>query len=420
MLAIRERLVEVHDLVAHDVCAAMARMGESIAEFFELEALTEALLDPSLAFMFSLAGLFEDATPSKSARKDQRKADRIRSVTAHVYAGVPHKIARWGHEAHGEGLRAFGIDRSAKTSPDMKMKAHHDAYQAHVVAAHHLGRAGHKQAAELHQRAAAYHRDRRSSLTKQHSLPSMEAADRPYQSHDKRRDPEYHVLHQVTKGGTTNWDARVVKARSQRAARRLGGKQLRKAGYKTRNTPDTVQSRPWVKRYAVSGGKANADFTSHKLAKAFAKKHSGKIEPYHTSESVDLKDVPSRMHVAAWRLGKLRKKLRTKSEAKEPRTKRRPDSSVAFPKEEQIHNWLTDLDEGGYSDDVKRASKLAADATATSQQPHANSDHHDTAARLHFIAHGIAKAHGHEDLAKKHAEFVGKHKKAAAQAKAVA
>jgi hypothetical protein len=311
MLAIRDHLADVHDLAAHDVSAAMSRMAESVVEFLETDALTEALLDPSLAFMFSLAGLFEDATLSKSARKDQRKADHIRSVTAHVYAGVPHKIARWGHEAHGEGLRAFGIDRSTKTSPEMKMKAHHDAYQAHTVAAHHLGRAGHKQAAELHQRAAAYHRDRRSALTKTHSLPSMEAAP-------------------------------------------------------------------------------------------------------------DLRDVPSKMHVAAWRLGKLRKKLRTKSEAKEPRTKRRPDSSVAFPKEEQIQNWIADLDEGGYSDDVKRASKLAADATATSQKPHANSDHHDTAARLHFIAHGVAKAHGHEDLAKKHLQLVQHHKKAAAQAKAVA
>jgi hypothetical protein len=111
------------------------------------------------------------------------------------------------------------------------------------------------------------------------------------------------------------------------------------------------------------------------------------------------------------------KKRRRKAEA--TAAGKKPDYSVQFPKAfEQIHNWIADLDEAGYSDDVKRASKLAADATARSKEPNATGEHHATAARLHFIAHGVAKAHGHHELAQKHMDLVNKHREAHKQAQA--
>ena len=99
--------------------------------------------------------------------------------------------------------------------------------------------------------------------------------------------------------------------------------------------------------------------------------------------------------------------------------KKKPDYSAGFPREEStIETWISDLDEGEYSDEVKRASKMAATASEVTKQPHANQTHHETAARMHFIAHGVALAHGHPELAAKHKDMVARHRDQAKQAKA--
>ena len=264
-----------------------------LTEFLSEEALVEAAFDPLLADMFSLS---EDGEPqphpAKAVRKDQRKMDRLKTMTAHIYAGVPSRVAAWGHEAHAEGLRAFGMERSDKASPRMKMKAHHEAHQAHQLAANKLRNAGHEEAASLHQRAANFHRDRKDALGQQHDI---------------------HV-----------------------EARRVHGE--------AKGQDDPLPGPP-------------------------------------------------------------------------KKSTKKPDNSMGFPKEESIQNWIAELDEEGkYNDEVKRASKLAANASAVTQEKHAGASHHETAARMHFIAKGVALAHGHKDLAAKHDEFVNKHRIAAKQA----
>jgi hypothetical protein len=279
-MEILDHVREVRALMHEDIEAAMRLWASDLSEFLDEEALGEAAFNPFLADMFLLSEDVERVP--KSVRKDRRKIDKLKSMTAHIYAGAPERAARLGHEAHSEGLRAVGMERSAKASPAMKVNAHHEAQQAHMLARNHLGKAGHTQAAELHQRAANFHKERQAMLAAQHGLSVEEK------------------------------DARI-------------------------------------------------------------------------------------------------------------QGKKKPDYSMGFPQEEStIENWISDLDEGEYDDDVKRASKMAAGASEVAKQPHANMSHHETAARLHFIAHGVALAHGHVDLAKKHKEMVVKHRDWAAKAKASA
>ncbi len=302
-MEILDHIRRVHSLAREDVQSALTLLAETdLTEFLSDQALVDSFYDPILADMFSLS---EDGDPHlpKSVRKERRKMDRLKTMTAHLYAGVPKRAASWGHEAHAEGLRAFGMERSAKASPEMKMKAHHEAHQAHMLAAHHLSKAGHKDAAALHQRAANFHHTRKARIASQHELQATEARN------DRLREM-----------------ARLASRREQ-------------AGMD--QEPD-----------------------------------------------------------------------------KRIQGKKKPDYSMGFPKEEQIQNWIADLDEAEYPDEVKRASKLAANATAVSKEPHANATHHETAARMHFIAKGVALAHKHNELAAKHDEFVKRHRAEAAKIKA--
>ncbi len=301
-MEILDHVSAVRSLMQESVPSAMRMMADTpLVEFFNEEVLIEAYFDPLLASMFSLASLDEDAgNLPKAVRKDRRKMQHLQTMTAHIYSGVPQHVARWGHEAHAEGLRAFGMERSSKATPQRKMQAHHDASQAHMLASHHMSRAGHKTAAELHQRAAEYHRSRKAGLSQQHGIAATESKNR--------------------------------------GSRFMEMARLRRAKKKSEHA-------------------ASSD--------------------------------------------------------------RQPDYSVQFPKAfESIQNWAADLDEAGYSDDVKRASKIAADATGKTKERGATGDHHDAAARLHFIAHGVAKAHGHHELAAKHMDFVSKHRSASQQARA--
>ncbi len=100
---------------------------------------------------------FYEAHLPKSARKSARKMDALRAATAEHYKGIDPGIVKWGHDAHAEGVRAFGIDRDPKTHPSMKIDAHNTAYQSHMLAAQQLSQAGHQNTASLHQRAANYH-----------------------------------------------------------------------------------------------------------------------------------------------------------------------------------------------------------------------------------------------------------------------
>jgi hypothetical protein len=225
------------------------------------------------------------AEDTRSVRKDQRKMDAIKTSVTPLYTGVPDKVAKWGHEAHAEGLRAHGMERDPKAPIAMKLKAHHEAQQAHSLAANKLSQAGHDQPAMLHKQAASYHGSRKSALSS--------------------KDP----------GALT------------------------------------------------------------------------------AEDMPDVRSIPAQMHVAAWRLKNITKK-------------KKATPAPTLPKME----WMDRIDEGEYSDAVKNASKMAANASKAAKEPNATPEHHDTAARMHFVAHGIAQSHGHADLAAKHMDFVQKHR----------
>ncbi len=63
-----------------------------------------------------------------------------------------------------------------------------------------------------------------------------------------------------------------------------------------------------------------------------------------------------------------------------------------------------------YPREVKDASMLAHKASMDSKEPHAGPDTHARASNLHFIAHGIAKAHQFHDLADRHMQMAQKHR----------
>jgi hypothetical protein len=322
-MELAEHLAEIAArLQAGDYAIAFKRMAESVAPYLSDEALFEAIYNEHLAEMFALV---EDGNPSKSVRKDQRKMDRIMTMTQHLYHNVPKKIAKWGHEAHAEGLRAFGMDRSKHAPAKMKLAAHHAASQAHQIAAQHLANAGHKDSADLHMRAANYHKKRHAEISSEHGADEM-----PAESNSRE-----------------------------------------------------MNMRDWRHRSAA-------------VQEAKKDKQDGDDDDEGDDENDG--DEEGEQDVALNPL-------------------KQPDSAVAFPKDEAIQNWVTDLDEGEYHDDVKQASMLAANATKQAKMPNATVDHHETAARLHFIAHGVAKAHGHEELATKHMDMMNKHREAAKQAR---
>lgn len=290
-MEILEHVSNVQSALQEDTSSAMRLMAEGILDFLDEDVLIEAMYNPQLAEMFDLATGIHEAHLPKALRKDRRKMDRMKATLAPHYSGVPERVAAWGHEAHAEGLRAFGMDRSAKASPKLKVRAHHDANQAHRLAAHHLGQAGHKKAAELHMRAADYHSKRKAALVQQHGVSAEE-------SKNERIENE-----------------------------------IRKAA-------------------------------------------TGKV------------GIPT--------LG------------------RKPRSTA-----ENIESWLGDIDEAeGYHPDAKKATQVAFGATAHASKENATSDQHITAHNLHKIASGVAKAHGHVDIAKKHADKADWHKDQAAKVRA--
>lgn len=243
------------------------------AELGDVGALMESNCRGAMAAM-ARTGLYEqEVQPPRSVRKDQRKAAMMRTHLAGHYAGVPEKTAQWGHEAHAEGLRAFGIDRSTKTSKEMKVNAHDQARQAHLLAARHMDKGGHEKAATLHKQAAQYHGSRVQALT---------------------------------------------------------------------HTEDVAS---------------------------------------------DARDARAHAHMAAWRAGKLKKKL-------------------AAPKPVQVSER--------YHDDVREASAAADSASETADSDRGSADSHHAAARMHFIAHGMAKAHGNHLLAERHLARVHDHRQKAA------
>lgn len=212
---------------------------------------------------------FDKSIP-KTVRKDQRKSAHIAHATAPMYHGVPDDVAKWGHEAHGEGLRAYGMEKSAKAKPHMKVQAHHEAEQAHLLAAHHLLNAGHSEAASLHQRAANYHRERKHLLQREHG------AQHQFSAEAVERDP----------WAQSAWLAREGQGKPEMMAEFKAlagvGKSMTemKIPYNEPNMPGTFSVKPPSKKdiEAVLKNKKNPDDEDPMTFTGVAYKVGGKIE----------------------------------------------------------------------------------------------------------------------------------------------
>lgn len=281
------------------------------AELGDVGALMESNCRGAMAAM-ARTGLYEQQVqPPRSVRKDQRKAAMMRTHLAGHYAGVPEKTAQWGHEAHAEGLRAFGIDRSTKTSKEMKVNAHDQARQAHLLAARHMEKGGHEKAATLHKQAAQYHGSRVQALTHTEDV----ASDAP--------------------AGARGRCGSVCKS-------------------------------------FVRGARRSKPYRSHCLGPVW---HPGMVGA-----------------------GKC---------AKEPAPKAdKLKEMLAAPKSVPVSER--------YHDDVREASAAADSASETADSDRGSVDSHHAAARMHFIAHGVAKAHGNHLLAERHLARVHDHRQKAA------
>lgn len=161
----------------------------------------------------------------------------------------------------------------------------------------------------------------------------------------------------------------------------------------------------------LSGAGHSEPAQMHKQAAQYHRRRVDALGGMDEGIADDLKTANIHAHMAQWRAGQLKKKLANKAASTKPRL----TYSAVVPKAklgESIEDYILE----SYPEAVKQASMLAGKATKTAQADNASPDQHDTASRLHLIAHGVAKAHGHEDLAKKHMDFHVRHK---ASAKAV-
>lgn len=229
---------------------------------------------------------------AKEYNKDlKRRAAQDRSLAPH-YKGVPDSIAKWGKEAHAYGLHAHGMEKGGKAPRHKMVAAHAEAGKAHHFAHVKLDNAGHKDQADMHKRAAKYHRQ----------------------------------------------------------------------------------------KVSVLGG-----------------------DDIDEGASDDLRAANTHAHMAQWRASQLKKKLAVKASSSKPQLKYAAVVKKPTPIGEGIADFFF-LGEG-YEDAVKQASINAARRTKTAQ----SADDHKQAATLHGIAADIAKAHGHDDLAGKHAAHKQKH-----------
>jgi hypothetical protein len=303
-------LSEVERRLVEGFSAAARLMSADLHGFLSSEQLAESNQDFINHSMWLLScGLVEGS----GYNKDRGKVHKIAQQTAHIYAGVPREVAKWGHEAHGFGAHAFGMDRAGKAPSDKVMQAHQHAASAHANAEQRLRAGGFDSAADLHKHAQSYHQRR------------IYALQEPKKKAEAVEDPRAE-LHQAT------IHAHMAQWRAQKLKNKLG---------KMPKQPAAIQSTHMI------GGVRSAP---------------------GTSEAVE--------------------RLRFQAQ------------------------W-SGLDEAGkYEDEVKRASKIAASASAIAKD-NGTPEQHGTASRLHFIAHGVAKAHGHNDLAQKHLEFHKQHSAAA-------
>lgn len=363
-MEIRSRLARVCVALQEDTPSAMAQMAESVLDCLDETLLAEAAQDARVAGLIALAEGSRQL--SKAVRKDQRKMDLIRAHLAPHYAGVSDAAAAWAHEAHAEGLRAMGMERSKTASLKKKIDAHSHAQLAHEKAASVMQQHKRKDLSDLHMRAAGLHADRKAKLMQHHELPVHE--DLQVEAAEVARELAEALSRMA-------WDAAW-----DRAA--MGGDDLHARSKDAFYASQSAKS-PKGHREAAQ---------AHKQAAALA---------YKTGDR-DLGDKHTRAAAAHTRA---------------VRYMMQPHVTPPIPREESIENWIVDLDEDKYHPDAKTASMLAAQATKTSQEPHATGDSHERAARLHFIAQGVALAHGHHDLAAKHAEFVQKHRDTAKKMK---
>jgi len=342
----------------HGFDEAIRALSADIADFFDEDTLSECETDPTLSMLFLAAG--SDLQERNAYNKDQQKIARTVQQTAHIYQGVPDSLARWGHEAHSVGAHAFGMQRAGKAPQKKILQAHQNAIEAHRAAEDRLRKGGHHSAADMHRHARDFH---------------------TRQAHQIQQQP-------------------APKTRKESIApalkTRLSELKLGLASAPHHPGPDVLvdPKRP-INR--PKKPPASAPMTGKAKSEAI----SGGMQATH--------DAQMHAHMANWRAQKLKMKL-----AKRPTTLKSTPTLAGSNPRPAIPEWAELEEAGKYAPEVKRASTLAAAASGIAKDT-GSAEQHGVASRLHFIAHGVAKAHGHEDLAAKHFLF---HKEHAASAQA--
>lgn len=393
-MEIRNHLAEVLASLQESYPRALSLMACSVRDFLTDEAFEGLSEDVQLKAVLALGEGY-----SKEYNKDLKKrAQQDKALSPH-YDGVDPAAAKWGKEAHAYGLHAHGMEAAGKAPKHKVVAAHDEAGKAHHFAAEKLRRAGADKPAQMHKHAAQYHRSRVTAL----GGDDMDAAA---ESTETLGD----VL--------AEWDAFSSAAEKDipASSRYIFN---RSADMMSPNTPPSDHKQMAQKHRHMAKGADKAVADKHLRAAAahdrFSKWNGKKSKKKEEAVSDSFKAAAAAQthaHMAQWRAGQLKKKL-----SKPTAT---PSSALKYQgvvksgvKKEQIEEFV--LDEASYPDEVKRASMLAGQATKAASGDNAGTSHHDTAQRLHQIAHGVAKAHGFDDLAAKHLDFHQKHK---AQSKA--